>query len=225
VRQERVGERLFIIKITKMNIAIIGTGSVGSSLALAFKKAGHNVVLGVRNPQAMFKGKDLAIEHAISFYNIEKAVEMTDVIAICAPGDAAHEVAKQLGNVAGKVIIDTMNALFKKPGNYSNTADAVLANCNCTDVVKCFNTTGFENMADPVYNGTAIDMFVAGSSIKAKQIAIRLAKDIGFAEVYDFGGNDKFDLIEQFALCWVNLAIIQKQGRNLAFKILRRNIT
>jgi predicted dinucleotide-binding enzyme len=80
-------------------------------------------------------------------------------------------------------------------------------------------------MADPVYNGTAIDMFVAGSSTKAKQTAIRLAKDIGFAEVYDFGGNDKFDLIEQFALCWVNLAIIQKQGRNLAFKILRRNIT
>jgi hypothetical protein len=41
--------------------------------------------------------------------------------------------------------------------------------------------------------------------------------------VYDFGGNDKFDLIEQFAFCWVNLAIIQKQGRDLAFKILRRN--
>jgi predicted dinucleotide-binding enzyme len=205
-----------------MNIAIIGTGNVGSALALAFKKAAHTVILGVRNPLSDFKGKDFAVDNAFSFYDIEAAVKISEVIVLCTPGFAAHEAAKSLGDVSDKVIIDTMNSGFKKPAHYSNTSEAVLDNCNCNDVVKCFNTTGFENMANPVYGETSIDMFIAGSSAKAKQVATQLAKDIGFAEVYDFGGNDKFDLIEQWAMCWINLAIIQKNGRNIAFKVLHR---
>ena len=43
-----------------------------------------------------------------------------------------------------------MNAVFMKPANYTNTADAILDNFNCADVVKCFNNSGFENMANPV---------------------------------------------------------------------------
>jgi hypothetical protein len=57
---------------------------------------------------------------------------------------------------------------------------------------------------------------------EAKEIAKRLSLDAGFAECHDFGGDDKVELLEQFALCWINLAIIQKQGRNIAFKLVRR---
>jgi predicted dinucleotide-binding enzyme len=77
-------------------------------------------------------------------------------------------------------------------------------------------------MLNPIYNGNGIDMFTAGNSEKGIEIATQLAKEIGFENVYHFGGNDKFDLMEQFALSWINLAIIQKQGRNLAFKVVRR---
>jgi 8-hydroxy-5-deazaflavin:NADPH oxidoreductase len=65
-------------------------------------------------------------------------------------------------------------------------------------------------------------MFTAGSSEKGIAVATQLAKDVGFGAVYHFGGNDKFNLIEQMAYCWINLAIVQKQGRNMAFKIVRR---
>ncbi|MGH7456222.1 MAG: hypothetical protein ACRENG_33025 [bacterium] len=92
----------------------------------------------------------------------------------------------------------------------------------CEDVVKCFNSTGFENMANPKYGDAGIDMFMAGSSQKGKEIAKQLAKDLGFAECYDLGGDDKIALLEQFALAWINLAIMQKYGRGMAFKILRR---
>lgn len=115
-----------------------------------------------------------------------------------------------------------MNAVFMKPAHYTNTSDAILDNCNCTDVVKCFNSTGFENMLNPMYNGEGIDMFVAGNSEKGKAVASQLAKDIGFATCYDFGGNDKFYALEQFAFAWINLAIVQKHGRNLAFKLIKR---
>ena len=77
-------------------------------------------------------------------------------------------------------------------------------------------------MENPKYGDIAIDMFAAGSSVKAKEVAKKLSLDAGFAECYDFGGDDKVELLEQFALSWINLAIMQKLGRNIAFKVLKR---
>lgn len=205
-----------------MNITIIGAGNIGGTLALSFRKAGHSVIFGVKDPAIDFKGKQLADQHAIPYYKTAEAVKKSEVLVISTPAQFAHEVAKGLGDVSGKVIIDTMNAVFMKPEGFSNTGDAILAGCNCQDVVKCFNSTGFENIADPVYHQKGIDMFVAGDSVKGKQVATQLAMDAGFEHCYDFGGNDKFFLLEQFAFAWINLAIIQKQGRDIAFKVVRR---
>ncbi len=205
-----------------MNITIIGSGNVGGALAVGFRKAGHSVILGVKDPALPFKGKDLALEYNFPFYAIPEAVQKSDVVVIAAPAHFAHEIAQTLGDVKGKVIIDTMNAVMKKPAHYTNASEAILDNCNSTDVVKCFNTTGAENMANPHYDTTPLDMFVAGDSVKGKQVAMQLAKDIGFGNCYDFGGNDKFSLLEQFALAWINLAMMQKMGRNIGFKLLKR---
>ncbi len=205
-----------------MNITIIGSGNVGGTLAVGFRKAGHSIILGVKDPALPFKGKDLAQEYNFPFYPIQEAVQKSEVIVIAAPAHFAHEIAQTLGDVKDKVIIDTMNAVMKKPAHYANSSEAILDNCNCTDVVKCFNTTGAENMANPHYGDTRLDMFVAGDSVKGKHIATQLAKDIGFADCFDFGGNDKFSLMEQFALAWINLAMMQKMGRNIGFKLLKR---
>lgn len=205
-----------------MNIAIIGTGDIGGTLAKRFSDNNHSIFLGVRNTDA-FKGKEiLAYSKHISAHTITEAVSKAEVIVIAVPAQFAHDAAKSLGDVSGKVIIDTMNGVFMRPEGFSNTADAILANCNSTDVVKCFNSTGFENILNPTYNGVGIDMFTAGSSERATAIATQLAKEIGFENVYHFGGNDKFNLMEQMALCWINLAIIQKQSRDIAFKVIRR---
>jgi 8-hydroxy-5-deazaflavin:NADPH oxidoreductase len=205
-----------------MNIAIIGTGNVGGALTKRLADSDHRILLGVRNTSE-FKGQELLnYSTSISAHTITDAVANAEVVIISVPAQFAHETAKLLGDVSGKVIIDTMNAVFLKPEGFSNTADAILANCNTTDVVKCFNTTGYENILDPNYQGQGIDMFTAGSSEKGIAIATQLAKEIGFENVYHFGGNDKFDLIEQMALCWINLAIMQKNGRDMAFKIIRR---
>ena len=77
-------------------------------------------------------------------------------------------------------------------------------------------------MLNPIYQGVGIDMFAAGSSIKAKRIAEQLAKDIGFSTCYDFGGDDKVELLEKLALSWINIAIMQGHGRSLAFRVVKR---
>ncbi len=205
-----------------MNIAIIGTGNIGGALAKRLADASHKIYLGVRNT-AEFKGKELLnYSTNISAHPIENAVKSAEVIIIAVPAQFASETAISLGDVSGKIIIDTMNGVFLKPEGFNNTADAILANCNTSNVVKCFNSTGFENILNPTYKGQGIDMFTAGSSEKAVVVATQLAKEIGFENVYHFGGNDKFSLLEQMALCWINLAIIQKQGRDMAFKIVTR---
>jgi len=201
-----------------MKIAVIGAGNVGGALAKQFAKAGHKVYLGVRNTKDL---KVLALlSKKISAHTINEAVYKADVIVTAAYPQYTKEIAKQFGNVSKKIIIDVMNTFRGKPDPYNTTAEALLAWTNCKDVVRCFNTTGFENMANPMYKGKKIDMFVAGNSKKAKKLATKLAKDIGFGEVFDLGGNDKFELMEQIVIVWVSLAKIL--GRNIALKILRR---
>lgn len=205
-----------------MNIAIIGTGNVGGTLAAKWAEKGHSICLGVRDLQ-QFKGKELLKINGITAKTVKEAVKSCEVVVISVPAPLAGEVATSLGDTIGKVIIDTMNVVMGRgPAGFSNTADAILANTATRDVVKCFNTTGFNNMENPVYDDQVLDMFTAGSSVKGKEIAKKLAVDAGFATCYDIGGNDRFGLMEQFAFFWINLAMMQGQGREIGFKLLKR---
>lgn len=205
-----------------MNIAIIGTGNVGGALATTWAQKGHQIFLGVNNTSE-FKGKDLLRNPNTSVHPVKEAVEKAEVVLIATPATVAVEVAQSLGDTTGKIIIDAMNVVMGRgPQGFTNTCDALLAHTQTRDVVKCFNTTGFNNMLNPVYGETAIDAFVAGDSVKGKEVAMQLAKDAGFAACYNVGGNDRFQLMEQFAFFWINLAMFQGQGREIGFKLLKR---
>jgi 8-hydroxy-5-deazaflavin:NADPH oxidoreductase len=205
-----------------MKIAIIGTGNVGGTLAAKWAHKGHTIHLGVKD-QNNFKGKELLKNPNTQVYNVHDAVRNSEVVLIATPATAVIEVVKSLGDTSGKIIIDSMNILMGRgPQGYKHTTGAILDNTQSKEVVKCFNTTGFNNMQNPDYHGTAIDMFVAGDSVKGKEVAMQLAKDAGFAECYSIGGNDKFELMEQFAWFWINLAMFQGQSREIGFKLLKR---
>lgn len=205
-----------------MEIAIIGTGNVGSTLATRWCNAGHKIFLGVRDKKK-FKGKELLDNPNTTLHSVEEAVRLSGVIFVSVPAQATVEVTRSLGDTRGKVIIDSMNIIMNQgPNGYSNTTEAIIDNTQTKEVVKCFNTTGFNNMQNPYYNEIALDLFVAGNSEKGKDVAIQLAKDAGFADCYDIGGNEKFELMEKFAWFWINLAMFQGQGREIGFKLLKR---
>ncbi|HRI26797.1 MAG TPA: NAD(P)-binding domain-containing protein [Chitinophagales bacterium] len=205
-----------------MKIAIIGVGNIGGTLAKAWLKSGHKILLGVRDLESDGVQGLLSLSEGVSAKPIYEAAQEAEVILIAVPSAAVFEVVKNMGYVADKVIIDAMNSVGKKPEPFANTTEAIRHHTRCRHLVKCFNSTGWENIANPMYGDTAIDMFMAGSSEKGKQVAAQLSKEAGFAECYDIGGDDKVQLLEDFALFWINLAIMQRQGRNIAFKLLRR---
>jgi predicted dinucleotide-binding enzyme len=205
-----------------MKIAIIGTGNVGGALATQWAKAGHEILLGTRDT-ANFDDKHLLQNAHTSLHTIAESAGKAEVILIAAVPQASQSIAEQIKEYAkGKVIIDAMNSLRTKPEGFANSFDVLKHYLPESEVVKCFNTTGFENMANPVYNGEGIDMFVAGSSQVGKETATRLALDAGFATCWDFGGDDKAQLLEYFGMSWINLAIMQGHGRGMAFKVLKR---
>lgn len=205
-----------------MKIAIIGTGNVGGALATAWSKVGHTILLGVQNTHD-FKGKDLLKNPNTTVHTIHDAVRAANVILLATPATAAIAVAQSLGDTKDKIIIDAMNVVMGRgPVGFTNTADAILANTVTRDVVKSFNTTGFNNMQNPIYGNTALDVFMAGDSERGKKLVNQLAIDAGFATCYDIGGNDKFQLMEQFAFFWINLAMMAGQGRDIGFKLLKR---
>jgi 8-hydroxy-5-deazaflavin:NADPH oxidoreductase len=203
-----------------MNIAIIGTGNIGGTLANKWANKGHTINLGV-NDINNFKGVDLLKNDNIKVFTIKEAVSVSDVILIATPPNAIFEITEQLGEVTGKVIIDATNNVAQKINPYP-TVYNFLVEKTTAEVIKCFNSTGFENIADTNYNGEAIDMFMAGDSDKAKLTAEQLALDAGFGNCINFGKADKVELLEKFALAWINLAIMQGQGRNIAFKLMKR---
>ena len=184
-------------------------------------KAGHHLFLGVKDT-TQFKGKHLLNNPNTEVHSVAQAVQAADVILVATPPQIALDLVDAFGDVTQKVIIDATNAVHTKPLGYATAFHAFEALTNAA-VVKSFNTTGFENLQNPDYGQATLDMFMAGDSDFAKTPAHQLALDAGFENCYDFGKSDKVVLLEQFALPWINLAIMQGLGRDVGFKLLKRS--
>lgn len=204
-----------------MKIAIIGSGNVGGALAQRWVASGHTVLIGAQFPLSEKNIKLASIIGEDRFCAIPDAARQSEVILIATPPTAIFEVIDAMGDVSGKTLIDATNAVRQKPAPFETVFHALCENTG-GKVVKCFNSTGFENMLQPVYQGEGIDMFMAGDDVSAKEVARKLALDVGFGSCWDFGKADKVVLLEQLALAWINLAIMQGHGRNLAFKVVKR---
>jgi predicted dinucleotide-binding enzyme len=213
----------FIVSV-RMTITLIGHGHVGGALAAGWAKVGHTVCLGLRD---LSDANALALQQAhptIRLAPIAEASRGADVVVVAAVPPAVQSIAQHLAPATGQIIIDAMNSVSARPEPFANTFEALRTYLPQARLVKCFNSTGYENMANPRWgNDHAADMFMAGDDLQAKATVRQLALDLGFAECYDFGPADKATLLEHFALAWINLAIFQKQGRNLVFKVLKRD--
>lgn len=205
-----------------MKLAIIGTGNIGGGLAKTWMKSGHRIFLGTRNPLSnAVRGLVHLNEDLISAHAPEVAASKADIILLAVPADAAFKVAKSLGNIEGKIIIDAMNAIFRKPEGFKSTSQAISEGSGNKHIVKAFNMIGAENMDNPIYQNDCADMFICGEFDSDKKIVLQLVKDAGFRG-FDIGGIEMEPALEHLALIWGKLAIGAKLGRNIAFKVLER---
>lgn len=203
-----------------MKIAIIGSGNIGGTLAKALDKAGHHIIIGTRDTANGDVIQLLQHGQHISANTIQKAVSESEVIIIAVPLPAIPDVAESIGNIEGKIVIETSNAFGKPLQKYIYGTTALKEITKNHKVVKCFNTIGAEDLANPQFGELKADAFVAGEDKKAKEVAQRLALDIGFGQCYDLGGDEALPLLENLAVTWGALAYKAGLGRRAAFKIL-----
>lgn len=209
-----------------MNIAIIGAGNVGGTLGKAWAKTGHAVVYGVRDPSAA-KVLELvaATGPSARALPVADAVAGCEVVLIATPWPAAEAAVRSAGDLTGKVLIDATNPLKAdlsglEVGLTTSGAELVAGWAAGARVVKAFNTTGANVMADPVVRGTPTVMFVCGEDAAAKATVLRLVADVGFAGV-DAGGLAIARLLEPWAMLWIHLAFTTV-GLDYGFALLKR---
>ena len=206
-----------------MKIAIIGMGNVGSVLGRRWASAGHEVVFGVRNPDAR-RASDGA--SGIRLATIGDAVAAAEVVTLAVPWPAVEDALEAAGDLRGKVLLDCTNPLSPglsglALGTTTSGGEEVARLAAGARVVKVFNTTGAANMQDPDYGGVRATMFVAGDDADAKRVACELAGALGF-EPCDVGGLTMARTLEPLALLWITLAVHRGWGPDFALQLVRR---
>jgi len=205
-----------------MNIAVIGIGNVGGTLGRRWAAAGHEVTFGVRSPT----DAETKAAGAARLATVAEAARAADVVAFAVPWSAVPDAVAAAGDLAGKIVLDCTNPLSPglaglELGTTTSGGEEVATLAKGAHVVKIFNTTGADNMADPDYNGIPATMLYAGDDTHAKAVAADLARSLGFDPV-DLGPLAAARLLEPFALVWITLAYRQKLGRDFVLQIIRR---
>lgn len=205
-----------------MKIAVIGAGNVGAALGTRWAAAGYDVVFGVREPQSE-KARALPAPALLP----ADAAREADVLLLATPWPATQAALETLGDLTGKVLLDATNPL--RPdlsglthGHETSGGEFVAQWAAGARVVKVFNTTGAENLADPAYPSGPLVLPYCGDDPEAKRIAHALAAAIGFDPV-DAGPLTQARLLEPLALLWISLAYRQGLGRDFGFRLERRD--
>ncbi|MEP6903150.1 MAG: NADPH-dependent F420 reductase [Actinomycetota bacterium] len=206
-----------------MKIAILGAGMVGAALGKRFSQTGHEVYFGVPNPAEYDDKREFA-----KVGTVAEAAADSEIIVLAIPFDAISEAIENCGEVSGKIIVDCTNPLKMIDGRLSlalgfdtSGAEKVAAVANRAKVVKCFNQTGFDNLANPQYDIGKAVQFVCGDEPEARETVRKLAESIGF-EAIDAGDLKNARLLEPLAALWIHLAFTTDLSRSFAFSLLRR---
>ena len=205
-----------------MQIAILGAGNVGR--ALASRLGGHRVSFGVRAPNDP-KHADAARLGALA--TPAAAVRDAALVIVALPWRETEGALGALGAALdGKVVVDATNPIRADFGGLEfgqddSAGERLQRRLPKARVVKAFNTTGAENMADPAYPDGQVTMLVAGDDADATATVRDLATAMGF-EARIVGPLALARQLEQFAWLWIHLAFKAGLGRAIAFRLVTR---
>ena len=91
----------------KETIAIIGTGDLGDSFGVRFAELGYTIVYGSRTPDSE-KAQRVVSEtgHGATVTTQVEAARQGDIVFLALPWPAMSTVAKNLGDLSGKIVVD-----------------------------------------------------------------------------------------------------------------------
>lgn len=170
-----------------MKVSIIGTGNMGVGLANTFAAAGHEVVIGARDPARAATLAEQVGRGAIGG-GLQAATQLADVVVLALPYGAVAEALAQMPDLAGKVLVDISNPVtadFKGlvVGHTTSAAEEIQKLAPQARVVKGFNTIFAPLLSAQGRKDLPLQVFLAGDDDAAKASVAELARSAGFEPV------------------------------------------
>jgi predicted dinucleotide-binding enzyme len=187
-----------------MRIGVLGTGTVGRTIAGKLRELGHEVLVGSRS----------AGEDAVPF---AEAAAHGELIFNCTNGAASLEALGVAGveNLGGKVLVDVANVLDFSRGrppavgvsNHDSLGEQIQRAFPEARVVKALNTMNANVMVDPGVVPGEHDVFISGNDDEAKAQVGELLQSFGWPadRVLDLGDISAARGQELYVALWLGL--------------------
>ena len=211
-----------------MKIGVIGTGTVGRTMAARLAELGHSVTIGTRDPAATTARTEpdgmgnppFASWHAehqdITLATFEQTAQHGEFVinATGGSGSLAALTAAGAENLQGKVLIDISNPLdfargfppFLSVDNTDSLGEQIQRAFPEVRVVKSLNTMAATLMAEPKQlAGGDHSVFVSGNDADAKASVTTLLESLGHTDVIDVGDITTARGSEMLLPIWVRL--------------------
>lgn len=204
-----------------MNIAVLGTGIVGTTIGSKLTSLGHHVMMGSRTAsnEKTEKWKAHAGPNASSG-TFADAAAYGEIIFNCTSGAVSLDVLAMAGanNLEGKIIVDISNPL-----DFSRGFPPSLTVCNTDSigeqiqrtypgalVVKTLNTVNAHLMVNPAKLSGDHDIFICGNDAAAKSKVDEILRQwFGWKHVVDLGDITGARAAEMYLPLWVRLYGVQ----------------
>jgi 8-hydroxy-5-deazaflavin:NADPH oxidoreductase len=173
-----------------MRIGTLGNGLMAEALAGQWIKAGHDVMIGGRDPE---RAADVAKRIGAAAGSLAEAASYGEVVLLAVPAEVAVNVARVVS--AGRTVIDCTNALDHRDFTLAHpaTAEAISQAVPDVHVVKAFNLA-----ADAVWRNPPAGLGVPICGDRGVDQVADLVRDIGCVPVAA-GGLARAKLLEATA--------------------------
>lgn len=169
-----------------MEIGIIGSGYVGSTLAGHLTALGHKVIIAnSRGPESL---AEVAEKTGATPVAVKQAASAKDIVIVAVPPTAMEKLPIEILSASQAIIIDTGNYYPARDGENLNLKDGLTdsewaAKVLGHPVIKAFNnilSTSLASKSKPETSADRIALSVAGDEEEHKQIVQGLINEMGF---------------------------------------------
>lgn len=204
-----------------MQIAIIGSGNMGSAFARRVSAAGHDVTIASKNVEHA-KEAARTIGARVRAMPLSDVAQAAEIIIAATPYDQQVEALRPAGTLTGKTIIDISNPL--KPdmsglaiGQTTSAAEEIAKALSGAKIVKAFNTIFAQvlNEGGDFGAGHRAAVFYAGDDEGAKQSVRTLIESMGF-EATDAGPLHNARYLEPMGMLNIWFGYMAKRGTAIA---------
>jgi predicted dinucleotide-binding enzyme len=208
-----------------MRIGVLGSGLIGGKLGTLFARAGHDVVFSYSRSEQKLQRLAREARGKARAGTPREAATASDVLLLAVHWSRIDDVLKQAGGLSGKVIVTCSLPMSKDDtalvvAHTSSGAEALAKKVPRARVVSAFGTIPSEVLFGVFQRrrrGVRPSLLYAGDDRRARNVAARLIRDIGFDPV-DAGPLQMARYLEPFTLLIAQLAYEGGRGPELAYR-------